>query len=113
VVRPHRIDRNVPDRRNRRARPAAGSDDFLSSPPDRARRSRSQEILLRGILDRAFPAAAVEVGRADGHVWQRAFGTLHLIRFPARAIDTVFDLASLTEVIATRRWRYERSTMAC
>src|SRR5215471_21278587 len=63
---------------------------------------RAAEILLRGILDRAFPAAAIEVGRANGPLWQRAFGTLTYDPDSPRAtIDTVFDLASLTKVIAT------------
>jgi CubicO group peptidase (beta-lactamase class C family) len=60
------------------------------------------EILLHGILDRAFPAAAVEVGRANGPIWQRAFGSLtYDPDSPPATIDTVFDLASLTKVLAT------------
>ena len=39
-----------------------------------------------------FPAAAVEVGSSAGSVWSEAFGT---------GLDTPFDLASLTKVIAT------------
>jgi CubicO group peptidase (beta-lactamase class C family) len=63
---------------------------------------RAAEILLHGVLDRAFPAATVEVGRANGPVWQRAFGTLtYDPNSPHATIDTVFDLASLTKVIAT------------
>src|SRR5689334_23671822 len=68
--------------------------------PDRF--DRAAEILLHGILDRAFPAAAVEVGRTNGPLWQRAFGTLtYDPESPDTTIDTVFDLASLTKVIAT------------
>ncbi len=63
---------------------------------------RAAEILLHGILDRAFPAAVAEVGRKDGPIWRRPFGTL---TYDAGASDTtnetVFDLASLTKVIAT------------
>jgi CubicO group peptidase (beta-lactamase class C family) len=63
---------------------------------------RAAEILLHAILDRTFPAAAVEVGRANGPLWQRAFGTLtYDPESPDTTIDTVFDLASLTKVIAT------------
>ena len=63
---------------------------------------RAAEILLHGILDRAFPAAAVEVGRGNGPLWQRALGTLTYDPDSLHAtIDTVFDLASLTKVIAT------------
>ena len=63
---------------------------------------RASEILLEGILDRAFPAATTEVGRSDGPVWRRAFGTLTYEADSAEAThDTIFDLASLTKVIAT------------
>ena len=63
---------------------------------------RAAEILLHGILDRAFPAAVAEVGRKDGPIWRRAFGTLtYDSGAPDTANETVFDLASLTKVIAT------------
>ena len=62
----------------------------------------ASEILLEGILDRAFPAAATEVGRSSGAIWRRAFGTLTYEPDSAEARhDTIFDLASLTKVIAT------------
>src|SRR5688500_18509823 len=60
------------------------------------------EILLHGILDRAFPAAAVEVGRMDRPLWRRSFGALTYEPDAREAThDTIFDLASLTKVIAT------------
>jgi CubicO group peptidase (beta-lactamase class C family) len=63
---------------------------------------RASEILLQGILDRAFPAAAAEVGRPDGPLWRRAFGTLtYDPESPEVTHGTIFDLASLTKVIAT------------
>src|SRR3954466_10429485 len=63
---------------------------------------RASEILLGGILDRAFPAATAEVGRTNGAVWRRAFGTLtYEADSPHTTHDTIFDLASLTKVIAT------------
>jgi CubicO group peptidase (beta-lactamase class C family) len=63
---------------------------------------RAAEILLHGILDRAFPAASVEVGRMEGVLWRRAFGALTLEPdAPETTDDTIFDLASLTKVIAT------------
>lgn len=49
-----------------------------------------------------FPAAVVEVGNASGSQWSYAAGTIgndngeHAV-----SLDTVFDLASLTKVIAT------------
>ncbi len=50
---------------------------------------------------RAFPCAAVEVGGASGRVWSHAAGTLSYDDEEAAALDTVFDLASLTKVLAT------------
>ena len=49
-----------------------------------------------------FPAATVEVGRADEVVWREAFGALtYEPGAPRTTVETVFDLASLTKVIAT------------
>ncbi len=63
---------------------------------------RAAEILLHGILDRAFPAASVEVGRMEGPLWRRSFGALTYEPGAAEVTnDTIFDLASLTKVIAT------------
>jgi beta-N-acetylhexosaminidase len=59
-------------------------------------------IIERAIEARAFPGATIEVGRRESVVWQAAFGTLtYAPDAPAVAGDTVFDLASLTKVIAT------------
>ena len=58
--------------------------------------------LEAGIDDRRYPGAVVEVGSATGPSWQHAVG--RLTYDPASAAvdhDTVFDLASLTKVIAT------------
>ena len=53
-------------------------------------------------MQRAFPAASVEVGRVAGPVWRRAFGTLTYDPYAPETTDgTIFDLASLTKVIAT------------
>ena len=51
---------------------------------------------------RAFPAAAIEVGRHDGPLWQWTHGHLtYADDSPAVTRETLFDLASLTKVIAT------------
>jgi CubicO group peptidase (beta-lactamase class C family) len=56
----------------------------------------------RGIAARAFPAAVCEVGRDSGPIWTEAFGHLtYATDAPLTTIDTPFDLASLTKVIAT------------
>ena len=62
----------------------------------------AREILLRAVAERAFPAAVVEVGRANDLLWREAFGRLSFDD-DARDTrdDTIFDLASLTKVLAT------------
>jgi CubicO group peptidase (beta-lactamase class C family) len=59
-------------------------------------------IVERGVGEHAFPAAVVEVGRRDAVLWQQPFGRLdYESDSPATRLDTIFDLASLTKVIAT------------
>jgi len=59
-------------------------------------------IVERGIRRRAFPGAVVEAGTRDAVLWRRAFGALtYADAAPPAAIDTIYDLASLTKVIAT------------
>jgi CubicO group peptidase (beta-lactamase class C family) len=51
---------------------------------------------------RATPAAVAEVGTRTGRLWTEAFGTLSFdAGAMATSVDTIFDLASLTKVIAT------------
>ena len=59
-------------------------------------------ILDNAVDAGAFPAAVAEVGAASGCLWRHATGRLTCAAdsLPATA-DTVFDLASLTKVIAT------------
>ena len=62
----------------------------------------ARAILDAGAGSGAFAAAAVEVGRSTGTLWQAAFGRTGAGEdAPATSADTVFDLASLTKVIAT------------
>jgi CubicO group peptidase (beta-lactamase class C family) len=59
-------------------------------------------IIERAVADRAFPAAVVETGTSERAVWRQAFGALTYEHdSPPTREDTVFDLASLTKVIAT------------
>jgi len=59
-------------------------------------------IIERAIASRAFPAAAIEVGRGDRVLWNAAFGRLRYAPDAVAATPgTIFDLASLTKVIAT------------
>ena len=58
-------------------------------------------LIERAIAARAFPGATVEAGRHDGARWRGAFGRFtYADDAPAVAPDTIFDLASLTKVLA-------------
>jgi CubicO group peptidase (beta-lactamase class C family) len=60
------------------------------------------QLLEQAVRQQAFPAAVVEVGDAMRPLWSGAFGRLSYDPgAPAAAPDTVFDLASLTKVLAT------------
>ncbi len=59
-------------------------------------------LVRQAIAAGAFPAASIEVGRADGAIWRDATGRLTYDADAATADEhTIFDLASLTKVIAT------------
>ncbi|HEY0285286.1 MAG TPA: serine hydrolase domain-containing protein, partial [Vicinamibacterales bacterium] len=59
-------------------------------------------VVQHGVDEHAFPAAVVEVGTRAGVSWQQAFGRLEYEPDAAATQNsTVFDLASLTKVIAT------------
>lgn len=61
-----------------------------------------RQVIQDALLARAFPAAVVEVGRADHVLLQEAFGRLSWSSDAAAVgTDTIFDLASLTKVLAT------------
>lgn len=62
----------------------------------------ARTVLAWGMDDRVFPGASVEVGSSGGVVWQEACGRLtYEADSPAVSQDTIYDLASLTKVIAT------------
>jgi beta-N-acetylhexosaminidase len=69
---------------------------------DPARLRRIDSIITAAIRDSAFPGAEVAVIRDGAMVWNRAYGTT-TYDFNAREVTTatIFDLASLTKVIAT------------
>lgn len=63
---------------------------------------RARDVVRQAVSRAAFPAAVVEVGDAGTVFWREAFGTLtYDADSPATREDTLFDLASLTKVIAT------------
>ena len=80
--------------------PTAGS--RPDSMVDAARLSGIDELVEQAIAAGQLPGAIVVVGRGDQTVYEKAYGFRATV--PAReamTVDTVFDLASLTKVIAT------------
>ena len=64
--------------------------------------SAARDVITSGLATRAFPAAAIDVGRRSGPLWREAFGRLTYAPDAAPCdLETIFDLASLTKVIAT------------
>lgn len=64
--------------------------------------SEAADLLRLAVEAHAFPGAAIEVGRHDGPLWNAAFGGLTFDPLaPFTTPATIFDLASLTKVIAT------------
>jgi len=62
----------------------------------------ARTLLQRAIAERAFPSAVVEAGTPTQPIWQEAFGRLSYGNdAPSASLDTIYDLASLTKVLAT------------
>jgi CubicO group peptidase (beta-lactamase class C family) len=63
---------------------------------------RARQVIEQALAAKAFPAAVVEVGDATRVLWTEAFGRLtYDPEAPPAATGTIFDLASLTKVLAT------------
>lgn len=62
----------------------------------------AERILEDAVGKRVCPAAVAEVGSRSGRLWRQATGRLTFdAGSPPATVDTIFDLASLTKVIAT------------
>lgn len=68
---------------------------------DDARLRQADSLLLRAVEARAFPGAAVAIGRGPVLVRQRGYGYFTFSADRPVGADSPFDLASLTKVIAT------------
>jgi CubicO group peptidase (beta-lactamase class C family) len=78
----------------------------VSAEMDRTRLRQLNEVVETAIAEGAVPGAVLVVGHAGEIVYERAFGTRSIGTGVAgtaeeMTLDTVFDLASLTKVIAT------------
>jgi CubicO group peptidase (beta-lactamase class C family) len=72
--------------------PGLGSDRF----------GTAHHLVTEALVRQLFPAATVEVGTVTSPIWREAFGRLTFDDgAPPTTLDTVFDLASLTKVLAT------------
>ena len=70
---------------------------------DPARLALVDAVVEQAVRDGRLPGAVVLVGHEGEIVYERAFGARSLTAEPAEpmTVDTVFDLASLTKVVAT------------
>jgi CubicO group peptidase (beta-lactamase class C family) len=72
-----------------------------SAPSVPAPFAKPATLIETAISSHAFPSAVIEAGRRDSVIWRQAFGRLTYVSdAPVTAEDTIFDLASLTKVIA-------------
>ena len=69
---------------------------------DLARLDAIPPLVEQAIADKKLPGAVVLVGRGDRIVYEKAIGRRAIVPAPeAMTLDTMFDLASLTKVVAT------------
>jgi CubicO group peptidase (beta-lactamase class C family) len=61
----------------------------------------ARSVIERAIAARVFPGATAEVGSSAGSVWMDAAGSLTFDSAQPVVVETPYDLASLTKVIAT------------
>jgi len=81
---------------------AAAQAPDAASGVDPARLARVDALVEAGIANKELPGAVVLVGHHDRLVYEKAIGHRALVPAPEpMTLDTVFDLASLTKVVAT------------
>jgi uncharacterized protein YbbC (DUF1343 family)/CubicO group peptidase (beta-lactamase class C family) len=81
---------------------ASGIDAAQAAAIDLRRLDGIETLVKEAISRKELPGAVVLVGRGDRIVYQKAIGQRALVPAPeAMSLDTIFDLASLTKVVAT------------
>ncbi|MBK9239437.1 MAG: serine hydrolase [Acidobacteria bacterium] len=69
---------------------------------DATRLAKIDEVVAEAIAEKKLPGAVVLVGQGDTVVFRKAYGHRALVPAPeVMTLDTMFDMASLTKVIAT------------
>ena len=80
-------------------RPSADAD---SAGVDLRKLDAIEPLVQEAIAGKKLPGAVVLIGRGDRVLYQKAIGSRALVpAVEAMSLDTVFDLASLTKVVAT------------
>ncbi len=71
--------------------------------------SEADSIVERGITEKAYPGAVLLVGNSNGIMYRKAYGRFtYDLNSPAVETSSIFDLASVTKVVATTT-----ATMLC
>jgi uncharacterized protein YbbC (DUF1343 family)/CubicO group peptidase (beta-lactamase class C family) len=61
-----------------------------------------EPLVVQAIAEKKLPGAVILIGRGDQTLYQKAIGNRAVVPAPeAMTLDTIFDLASLTKVVAT------------
>jgi CubicO group peptidase (beta-lactamase class C family) len=82
--------------------PRAAVQDTQAAGVDQARLSRIDDVIATAIAEKKLPGAVVLVGRGDSVAFRKAYGNRALApSVEAMTPDTIFDMASLTKVMAT------------
>jgi uncharacterized protein YbbC (DUF1343 family)/CubicO group peptidase (beta-lactamase class C family) len=82
--------------------PAAGTAPLTPVTVDARRFDAIEPLVREAIAEKKLPGAVVLVGRRDRILYQKAFGYRALVPAPEpMTVDTIFDVASLTKVVAT------------
>ena len=84
------------------ADPRSASGGQAEGPKSAQNFARIDQLVAEGIAAKAAPGAVVLIGRGDQTVYEKAYGTRATVpSTEPMTLDTVFDLASLTKVVAT------------
>jgi uncharacterized protein YbbC (DUF1343 family)/CubicO group peptidase (beta-lactamase class C family) len=82
--------------------PASSKPSMSQSSPAAVRLGAVDSVIQQAIADRNIPGAVLVVGHNGAVIYHKAYGNRALEpRREAMTLDTVFDLASLTKVVAT------------
>jgi len=84
------------------AQSAATQDGTSTAGFDRTQLAQLDEVIAESIAARETPGAVLIVGRGDTIVWRKAYGNRAVSpKTEAMTFNTIFDVASLTKVVAT------------